>query len=114
MAFKRKGAPSAKSLNDPEGVAQASQRSAGNSGYDISQDCYSSGVSPVNSKGQVTNKTGTVQNWPYQRFTVDNELNPKSNQAKPDILSQTPQTYGDFTVDGKVGGLGRVTRQTLG
>lgn len=102
MAFVRKGAPSARSLNDPEGVAQASQSK--NKDYDINnpQLCYSSGVSPVNSKGQVTNKAGYVMNWPYQRFTVDNELNPRSNQAKPDALSQSPQAYGDYTDrDGK-------------
>lgn len=115
MAFKRKSAPSIKSLDDPEGVAQASQRAAGNSGYDINNPdlCYSSGVNPVNRNGQVTNKAGRPMNWPYQRFTVDNELNPRSNQGKPDQLSEIPQAFGDFTVDGK-DGLTPGAKQTLG
>lgn len=117
MAFVRKGAPSAKSLNDPEGVAQASQNKAGNTGYNINDPdlCYSSGVNPVDSNGRVTNKSGQVMNWPYQKFTVDNELNPRSNRALPGSpLSETPQTYGDF----KSGDAGRApignARQTLG
>jgi len=101
--FVKKGAPSAKSLdfhitNDP-----------GQKG----DFAHASGTSFVNSKGQVTNKTGQAQNWPYQRSTVDNELNPRSNQAKPDQLSKTPQAFGDFSSDGIVGGLNNV-KQTLG
>ena len=114
MAFKKKGAPSAKSLNDPIGTAQAYQRRAGNGGVDLNSECYSSGFSKVNSSGQVTDRQGKVMNWPYQRFTVDNELNPRSNQGKPDQLSENPQAYGDFSVDGVQGGLGKATRQTLG
>jgi len=118
MAFKRKGAPSATSLNDPEGVAQRNQRAAGNSGYDINNPdlCYSSGVNPVNSQGQVTNKAGKVMDWPYQKFTTDNELNPRSNIAGTEILSESPQAYGDFNSSGapgikaSTGGM----RQTLG
>jgi hypothetical protein len=103
--FKKKGAPSAKSLDFTW------KQDKGQSG----DFAHASGQSFVNSKGQVTNKTGQVQNWPYQRFTVDNELNPRSNSGKPSQLSETPQTYGDFTSDGKAGGLNVMpTRQTLG
>lgn len=115
MSFKRKGAPTLKSLDDPEGTAQSDQRRAGNSGYDINNPdlCYSSGVSPVNSKGQVTDKQGKIMNWPFQRSTIDNELNPRSNQGKPDQLSGSPQAYGDYsTADGK--SVVAPDRQTLG
>jgi hypothetical protein len=100
MAFKRKGAPSAKSLDLGSGAPYAGD-----------QNCP--GNSPVNKSGQVTDKQGQVQNWPYQRHTVDNELNPRSNQGKPDQLSENPQAYGDFSVDGKVGGLNGLGK-TLG
>lgn len=112
MGFVKKGAPSAKSLNDPVGTAQATQ--SGNPGVDMSNPefCYSSGMAPINSAGQVTDKQGLVQDWPYQRFTTDNELNPRSNQGKPDQLSSTPQAFGDYTADGKIGL--NPSRSTLG
>ncbi len=115
MPFKKKGAPDATSLNDPEGVAQRSQKSAGNSGYDISSPdlCYSSGVNPVNKQGQVTNKAGRAMNWPYQKFTVDNELNPRSNIPGTEILSETPTTYGDFSNGGPRGPAGRSNGSSL-
>ena len=93
MAFKKKGAPSAKSLDFPASDPR-------------------SGSAATNSKGQYIEQV-TPLNWPYQRFTTDNELNPKSNQGKPDQLSNSPQAFGDFTVDGKQGGLDNV-RSTLG
>lgn len=103
MAFVKKGAPKAIPLNDPVGFAQKYQNAAGNTDVDLSSPdyCYSSGLNPVNSQGQVTNKTGKVMNWPSQKFTVDNELNPRSNEARPEPLSTTPQTYGDFDTAGK-------------
>ena len=104
MAFQKKGAPSAKSLDWPQN-ADPGQKG---------DYAHASGTNPVNSSGQVTDKMGQVQNWPYQRFTTDNELNPRSNQGKPDQLSTTPQAYGDFTVDGKIGGLNGSIKQTLG
>lgn len=112
MAFRRKTSADTKWLNNPVGTAQSTQR--GNKDVDLSNPdyCYSSGMNPVNSKGQVTDRQGKVMNWPYQRFTVDNELNPRSNQTKPDQLSNTPQAFGDFTADGKMGVL--PDRQTLG
>jgi len=94
MAFKKKGAPSAKSLDFPASDPR-------------------SGSCATNSQGQVKDKAGKVMNWPYQRFTVDNELNPRSNQGKPMQLSENPQAYGDFSVDGKPGGLSGLGK-TLG
>lgn len=102
MAFKKKGAPSAKSLNDAYGVANASQRAAGNS-VDVNSDCYGSGLSPVNSSGQVTDKQGTPMDWPYQGFTTDNEISPRLNQFPPPQLSGSPATYKDTSKGPRAG-----------
>jgi hypothetical protein len=89
MAFKRKSAPSAASLAFPASDPK-------------------SGSAATNSKGQVV-QVPQIMNWPYQRFTTDNELNPRSNQAKPDQLSATPQAFGDYSVDGGTLAKGAIT-----
>ena len=106
MPFHKKGAPNASSLDWSQSADKGQSGDFRNA----------SGQGFVNKQGQVTNKTGQVQNWPYQRFTVDNELNPRSNQGKPDQLSNTPQAFGDFSSDGVIGclnGVGNI-RDTLG
>jgi hypothetical protein len=73
MSFQRKGAPSAKSLDfGIEAPVPGVQTNAGNS--------------PVNSKGQVTDKSGQEVNWPYSPATPDEVVNPRSNPKMPPYL----------------------------
>jgi hypothetical protein len=36
-----------------------------------------------------------VMNWPYQGFTVDNEVSPEDNVFPPKQLSDNPTTFSD-------------------
>lgn len=76
MAFNKKGAPSAKSLDlyakDPGS----------------SDPQHSAGVSPVNGSGQVTDKTGRVMEWPFSAGATSNAANPVKNQAKSNPLGR--------------------------
>lgn len=90
MAFQKKGAPSAKSLDFPASDPR-------------------SGSCNTNSQGQVIDKQGKVMNWPYQGFTTDNELDPKLNQFPAPQLSSNPQAYKDTTGGVRVGAKGSTT-----
>lgn len=72
--FKKKGAPSAKSLDFP------------------ASDKWS-GAAATNSKGQVIEQPQEV-NWPYQVSTADNEVSPDGVQARPAPLSSNQAAYG--------------------
>jgi hypothetical protein len=73
MAFIKKGAPSAKSLDfGIEAPVPGVQTNAGNS--------------PVNSKGQVTDRAGQTANWPYSPASPDEAVNPRQNPKVPPYL----------------------------
>lgn len=61
MAFQKKGAPSAKSLD-----LGTEQPQVG--------DQFCSGNSPVNKQGQVTDKSGTVIDWPQTSAVHDSDM----------------------------------------
>lgn len=73
MAFVRKSAPSAKSLDF--GIEAP---------YPGDQNC--AGNAPVNSKGQVYDKSGQTVNWPYSPAAPDEAVNPRSNPKVPPYL----------------------------
>ena len=75
MAFKKKGAPSAKSLDL------------------AATDRWSTGSSAVDSKGQVFDKTGKVMDWPTQLSSEENTLNPTKNSVNPPQLSNKKQAF---------------------
>lgn len=49
---------------------------------------HSAGVSPVNSQGQVTDKTGKVMDWPFNPGATANATNPLKNVARPTPLGK--------------------------
>jgi hypothetical protein len=92
MAFNKKGAPSARTLNDPVGFAQSTQKAAGNS-VDLNEDCYSSGIPTVSGGGVVSND-GTPMDWPFSPAIIADELDPQPIPAKQRVLNDNPSTSG--------------------
>lgn len=74
-------------------------QSAPSQNYASSDPCSGNNKSGVNVK---------VMNWPYQGFTVDNEINPNANKFPAPQLSQNPHAYSD--TGGKVA-RGRASNQ---
>lgn len=72
MAFKRKSSNGASLSFGLDAPVAGRQDNAGNS--------------PVNSKGQVTDKAGQIINWPYNPASPDEAVNPRPNPKVPPSL----------------------------
>ncbi len=56
--------------------------------------CRSAGTAPINKQGQVTDKTGDVQNWPFTPSQPGELVDPQQLGKTPRVLSPTPSTTG--------------------